>query len=60
MTDKTHLNELLDETMADLGKKLVAEFIKLVRDPETPTSNYSIQLRALLDEHLQSAYDAPG
>jgi hypothetical protein len=60
MTDKTHLNELLDETMADLGKKLVAEFIKLVRDPETPTSNYSIQLRALFDEHLQSAYDAPG
>ncbi len=32
MTDKTHLDELHDQTTADLGKKLVAEFIKLVRD----------------------------
>lgn len=60
MTDKTHLDELLGETTADLGKKLVTEFIKLVRDPETATSSYPARLRALLDEHLQSVDDAAG
>jgi hypothetical protein len=60
MTDKTHLDELHEKTTADLGKKLVAEFIKLVRDPETATSSYPTKLRALLDEHLQDADDAPG
>jgi hypothetical protein len=60
MTDKTHLDELLDGTTEDLGKKLVAEFIKLVRDPEVATSSYPARLRALLDEHLQDAGDAPG
>jgi len=60
MTDKTHLDELLDSTTADLGKKLVTEFIKLVRDPEAATSSYPVKLRALLDEHLQGVDDAPG
>jgi hypothetical protein len=60
MTDKTHLDELLDETTEDLGKKLVTEFIKLARDPEVATSSYPARLRALLDEHLQDAGDAPG
>lgn len=60
MTDTTHLDELLAETSADLGKKLVSEFIKLVRDPETATSRYPAALRALLDEHLQGVDDALG
>ncbi len=60
MTDKTHLDELHDQTTADLGKKLVAEFIKLVRDPEAATNSYPVKLRALLDEHLQGVNDAPG
>jgi hypothetical protein len=60
MTDETHLDELLHETTEDLGKKLVTEFIKLVRDPEVATSSYPARLRALLDEHLQDAGDASG
>jgi hypothetical protein len=60
MSDKTHLDVLHDETTADLGKKLIAEFIKLVRDPETATASYPVKLRALLDEQLQGADDAAG
>ena len=59
MSDKTHLDELLDETTGDLSKKLVAEFTKLVRDPETATSSYAVRLRAVLDEYLQGVDDAP-
>lgn len=60
MADKTHLDELLGETTAVLGKKLVTEFIEMIRDPETPVSNYPVKLRALLDEHLQGIDDASG
>ena len=58
MTDKTHLDVLHDETTADLGKSLIAEFIKMVRDPETATASYPVKLRAVLDERLQGADDA--
>jgi hypothetical protein len=60
MTDKTHLDLLYDETAAGLGKKLVAEFIKLARDPETATVSYPAKLRAVLDEELHGANDAAG
>ena len=60
MSDKTHLDVLLGETAAGLGKKLIAEFIKLVRDPETATASYPVKLRAVLDEQLQGADDAAG
>jgi hypothetical protein len=58
MTNKTHLDLLLDETTADLGKKLIAEFIKLARDPEAATTSYAVKLRALPDEHLHGVDDA--
>lgn len=58
MTAKTHLDMLLDETSSDLGKKLVAEFIKLLRDPDVATTSYPVKLRALLDEQLQGVADA--
>nr|WP_294564222.1 hypothetical protein [uncultured Rhodopila sp.] len=60
MTDKTHLDLLLDETTTDLGKKLIAEFIKLVRDPEAGTTSYPVKLRAVLDERLHGTHDAAG
>ena len=60
MTDKTHLDDLLDKTTADLGKKLVTEFMNLVRYPETATSSYPVKLRAVLEECLQDADDASG
>jgi hypothetical protein len=59
-TDTRHLDELLAETNPAVGKKLVTEFIKLVRDPEMATSSYPAALRALLDEHLQAVDDAIG
>ncbi len=58
MTDKMHLDVLHSETTAGLGKKLIAEFTKLVRDPETATASYPVKLRALLDEQLQEFGDA--
>lgn len=60
MTNKTHLDELLDDTAASLGKKLIAEFIKLVRDPEAATTSYPVKLRAILDEQLHGADNAAG
>ena len=60
MTDKTHLDVLLNETTADLGKKLIEEFIKLVRDPEAATTSYPVKLRAVLDEQLHGTDDAAG
>jgi hypothetical protein len=60
MTNKTHLDLLLDETTADLGKKLIAEFVKLVRNPEAATTSYPVKLRAVLDEQLQGGDDAAG
>jgi hypothetical protein len=60
MSDKTHLDLLLDETTADLGKKLIKEFITLVRDPETATASYPVKLRAVLDEQLHGTDDAAG
>ena len=60
MTDKTHLDALLDETNGDFGKALIAEFTKLARDPEIATSSYSVRLRALMDDRLQATDDAPG
>jgi hypothetical protein len=51
---------LHDETTTDLGKKLIGEFIKLIRDPEAATTSYPVKLRALLDEELQGADDAAG
>jgi len=60
MTDKTHLDALHDEIVADIGKKLVAEFIRLVRDPEAATTSYPVRLRAVMDEQLQGADDAAG
>jgi hypothetical protein len=60
MTVKTHLDTLLEETTGDLGKKLIDEFIKLVRDPQATSSSYPTQLRAVLEEELRSAEDAAG
>ena len=60
MTDKTHLDVLLDETKANLGRKLIEEFIKLVRDPEAATASYPVKLRAVLDEQLNGIDDAAG
>ena len=60
MTDKTHLDALLDETNGDFGKALIAEFTKLTRDPDVATASYSARLRALMDDRLQATDDAPG
>ena len=60
MINKTHLDVLHDETTVDLGKKLIGEFIKLIRDPEAATTSYPVKLRALLDEQLQGTDDAAG
>lgn len=52
MTDKSHLDLLMNETTGDLRKRLVEEFTKLVRDPEVASASYPTLLRGLLDEAL--------
>jgi len=60
MTDKTHLDALHNETDGDFGKALIAEFTKLIRDPDVATVSYSVRLRALMNDRLQATDDAPG
>lgn len=59
MTDRTHLDALITEHDNGLGKLLVEEFMKLVRDPQVATASYRTRLRALMDERLQASDDAP-
>ena len=60
MTDKTHLDLLVRETKDGLGKRLVEEFLKLARDPETPAASYPALLRAVMDERMQVTDDTAG
>jgi len=59
MTDRTHLDALIAESGDGLGKLLIEEFTKLVRDPQVATTSYPTKLRALMDERLQAPDDAP-
>jgi hypothetical protein len=59
MTDRTHLDSLITEHGNGIGKLLIEEFTKLVRDPQVATASYSARLRAIMDERLQEPDDTP-
>jgi hypothetical protein len=52
MTDRTHLDELVEAADRPLSQKLVATFRALVRDPRMGLSDYATRLKAVMEERL--------
>jgi hypothetical protein len=60
MTDRSHLDELVAETVSVLGLELVEAFRAMIRDPAINPTDYATLMKSLLEDSLSDeADDAP-
>ena len=59
MTDRRHLDELVETTPSGLSRRLLEVYRQMAREQNLDATELSVQLRALLDEAVEQTDHAP-